>query len=392
MKIIHPSPTLVGDTVDRMGQSNNAGAALSEATCEGPSPHDRFGEWIRYGIALESKCLQALLSMDDDKSAERKPIPGKLDSKKTQDPDTAVQGSLSKKAGPKAASSSISSQDKENVTVHGRVEKLDIRLPFVDWKKIFTKATKDDDKNNNATVRIKETVSEIVRGWLLVLDKLGRKEARGFSRATSFRSQIYRRLTLLLTGFVATIACQDDGGDDKEEEEEAAKVVAKHTSNLARKILKEEGSHMKKKHGNEDSRRCLETDGIHYYCFFTAIAAECSEFLGNTDKALLAYKSIRAMEQRQNEDKDEANVGGVYSSNMPTTLCSSPKVTITKTPANTPTSIGRKGRRSSLFSPKGVAKGLRSNPANRGVPSKIGNDLVLPGTLEERILRCTLED
>ena len=184
-------------------------------------------------------------------------------------------------------------------------------------------------------------------------------------------------MTLLLVGFVDTIGTNS---------EEANQIVEK-TSHLARKILKEEGSSMKKKLDEkiikgslEEARRRIETDGIYYYCLFTAIAAECEEFLGDLEKASLAYKSIRAMEQR-----DVSIASRIYSTNIKGSA-KSPVISVTKTPANTPTPLARKmaeGRRSS--SPKV----MRFNDmANLALQSKIGKDLVLPGTLEERILRC----
>jgi len=114
-----------------------------------------------------------------------------------------------------------------------------------------------------------------------------------------------------------------------------------------------------------DSRRGVEIDGIYYYCWFTAIAAECGEHLVDLNTALLAYKSIRAMEDRRYISIRPST--GIYpgergtenevtfespailteltchpSSSSSSGRSSSPRITITKTPANTPIAPGRK--------------------------------------------------
>mmetsp|Transcript_6909 Transcript_6909/g.16862 ORF Transcript_6909/g.16862 Transcript_6909/m.16862 type:complete len:368 (-) Transcript_6909:2057-3160(-) len=360
---VHSSPSIVGVKHTRSRSSDEKGGHKTEgSTCEGPSPQDGLREWIRYGIAFESKCLECLAdksnlkqkaaSMDNDKVAN-------FDSRNFREKEKTVSCMETKKETKSA------SNYKENAAV---AEKLDIRLPFCDWKKAF-RAAKDAKGAETA-------VSDIAKGWLAVLAKLNCDD-ENFTSSTSFRSQIYRRLTLLLVGFVGTIGINS---------EEANRIVEK-TSHLACKILKEEGSRMKKKLDDantkdslEEARRSIETDGISYYCLFTAIAAECGEFLGDLEKASLAYKSIRAMEQR-----DASIASRIYGSNIKGSAKSS-SITVTKTPANTPTALARKtagGRRSSF------PKVMRFNDlANLALQSKIGKDLVLPGTLEERILRC----
>jgi len=379
-----------------------------------------------------------------------------------------------------------------------------------------------------------------------------------FSAATSYRSQIYRRLTLVLSGFVAMVDLVPRSGPSQTQpgslannksprgtlgilEATTRTRVVELTRELARKILREAGSAMKKKtttidrekpfganagldtganagqssttgtNGSEDApsfvspsvaRRSLEADGIYYYCWFTAIAAECGEYLGDLDTARLAYKSVRAMEDRQQRlDSRGAtksyNVVGVYPSGERTVVegrshqrdrenragvddsvvdrdqglfypnlrsglsdpggsskesenaASSPRTTVTRTPANTPNAALRKKQRkeiatttpkelvatiaednhtttsrvgnghgASLLSPvlpsTDLASSLAKWPLPRsflgagdgssfpgsavlrraggGTGSKIGNDLVPPGTLEERIFRCSYGD
>jgi len=270
-----------------------------------------------------------------------------------------------------------------------------------------------------------------------------------------------------------------------------------HSRELARKILKEEGSKMKKKSFIDrtntastsfdpsslpasESRRIIEADGIYYYCWFTAIAAECGEYLGELDTALLAYKSVRAMEDRQQQNGagyfgNRSGIGvythenktgnatgteiGIASYALEECIAptistesknsdrasSRPQITVTKTPANTPKAVARKKHTNSndaadsswiamatknhhvsanhplgirrskntLFSPVPYIDGPILSPAlslprnydydhdlvcngnvlrntkRSSTDSKIGNDLVPYGTLEERIHRCS---
>ena len=246
---VHSSPSIVGVKHTRSRSSDEKGGHKTEAsTCEGPSPQDGLREWIRYGIAFESKCLESLFdksnlkqkaaSIDNDKGST-------FDSRNIHEKEKTVSCMETKKH------TKTASNHKENAAV---AEKLDIRLPFCDWKKAL-KAAKDVKGAESA-------VSDIVQDWLAVLAKLNCDD-ESFSSSTSFRSQIYRRLTLLLVGFVDTIGTNS---------EETNQIVEK-TSHLARKILKEEGSSMKKKLDEkiikgslEEARRRIETDGIYYYC------------------------------------------------------------------------------------------------------------------------------
>ena len=412
--MIHPSSS----TINRMDTSANKETEAS--TCEAPktasSPssqeEEELREWIRYGISFEWKCLEALSIAD---TVGKAPI-------------------LHRKAATSNSGSNISSS-KENIAINGHAKKLEIRLPFVDWKTTLTRAKTNQASTNNSD-EISKVISNIVQGWLIVLTKLNHHAPVHFSSATSFRSQIYRRLVLLLLGFVGT------GKASKEEEGEATtnRSSVTHTSHLARKILKEEGTNMKKKKKQNtnvldalESPRSIEADGIYYYCVFTAIAAECAECLGDQDKALMAYKSIRAMEDRQKKDnaggfcsvptgssscgvystrtdRMETKRSGTFSNGPNSSGSNSPTITVTKTPTNTPKALARKKscngkgrinhatcssnanhRRNSFFSPRVLALPFH-NSVNDDITSKIGNDLVLPGTLEERILRCSLED
>ena len=56
----------------------------------------------------------------------------------------------------------------------------------------------------------------------------------------------------------------------------------------------------------------IASDGIYYYCSFTAIAAECGEYLGDHEMARLAYKSVKAMEDKRCRRKKK--VGSTYCS------------------------------------------------------------------------------
>ena len=450
--------------------------------------------------------------------------------------------------GKKVIDSTCESNNKENATVIGQNEKLLIRLPFVDWMTTLVKA-RNNLNGTNENGEFERVVSRIVNGWLLVLAKLHRSEQSTsynnelgtnkclgnvsnlcslegaktmpdmsvrvlstsrspaseplssvvFSLATSYRSQIYRRLLLLLLGYISSsspsqVRRSHYSSTDKVQtckvlSSKASRKVVQHARELACKILKEEGTIMKKQitplvnlastdstsfHPSFSShlkaRSMIEAESMYSYCCFTAIAAECCEYLGNLDTALLAYKSIRAIQDRQRQRQNDAgyignkSVFSIYAHFdqilegtknetgadgcvleqcvLPTTFAKSnhvidasgsPRMNITKTPANTPNTMARKKHANdngitnihfgTMFHENipSIKKNLSSsfpsidNPTVspgtspfRGVDlvtdgaisfttkrssinSKIGNDLIPSGTLEERIRRCSLE-
>ena len=473
--MIHQSPSIAAIIADSNSNKMNLSdrpvcfvekqnsCDFSKMLLETSSQEEYVFKWIEHGITFELECLQSL--------------------------------------GIKTTSSDIS---KENISTSDQSKKLLIRLPFIDWKTTFSRA-KDIHANklcqdtttvckNPRVEIIGQAVSKIVKGWLHVLTRLGDPDSptccdgtmdkiqnnRNISGDIVFysnplRSQIYHRLMLLLLGFVDVIdSPQVQKGDrswiapremTSTMTAEESKMIVNTVFNLARKILKEAGSVMKQNvavvqptsssstsydpssASNLGSRRMVEADGIYYYCYFTAIAAECSEYLGDQKTALLAYKSIRALEDRQLEtfagDSVKRSVS-IYASkgetgfesriveeNFTTTISghiSSPKVTGTKTPANTPEPDARKkhakrndvtacsqiavptknghnsatyslcNRRNenSLFSavkvkPSSVSlgSGRIDNSKNCTTDSRIGNGLIPFGTLEERIRRCS---
>jgi len=529
---------------------------LPLTSSDASSQEDDLFKWIQHGLAFELECLERLSSAISDKANRHKHEgEGLIDidvihrtalafdkkARKTEsnhsNKENTVNGSHEdSKKKKKTIKNTNRSNNKENTNnANGQPEKLLTRLPFVDWKTTLSRAKAVRDGENRGEALDTEgigRVSEIVEGWLIVLARLGQSTPSPssaslpfsfvvFSSATSYRSQIYRRLTLLLVGFVGLIhrsrAPSDDHSlTDKETKyltvaSDEAMMIVEHTRDLARKILKEEGSTMKKKHNKSfvsrtntsnnyyfdpsslpasESRRSIETDGIYYYCWFTAIAAECGEYLGDLDTALLAYKSIRAMEDRLWQNNADAGSASVYAcrnqsgegaendienkmridgcaleeciartiskgsdNSEPASNCSSPQITVTKTPANTPNAMARKKHannnnndaagsscmamanknhhtsasanvnvnanhpvvirrsRKALFSPVRVApagllllspdSGLvvrgssdvnvlrNTKRSSSNSDSKSGNDLVPSGTLEERIRRCS---
>ena len=412
IQMVHPSPSTIDAAVNGTTRkmSKNKEFVHDASTCEGPPAkatssaslqQDQVLEWIQSGIAVEREILERLLAITDESN-------DKTNIETTKDaafglPNAKKDGEKTEGGNngrEKVKATSTASNDKENIISIGPAEKLEIRLPFVDWKTILSEAV---PTQACPMEELEAMVSDIVQGWLCVLAKLGKDDSPFFSSATSFRSQIYRRLTLLLVAFVGTIG---SFSETPPMEKDASARIVEHTLYLARKILKEGGSDMKKKKPNEASqtlrRKSIEADGLYYYCFFTAIAAECCELLDDHDRAMLAYKSIRAMQDRQ--QLSESNAGCIiYTDHRmapPVAAYGSPVATLTKTPANTPTrtpsnaskpsndewinfhaNMSASNRRSSLMLP------LRDSLET--INSKIGNDLVLPGTLEERILRCS---
>ncbi len=411
--MVHPSPSTIDNSVN--GTTRKMTKTFRDAsTCEEPPTRatsstslqqDQVREWIQCGIAVEREILQKLLAIPTTDKSNRKtniettkkdeafgPSNAKKDAEKTE-------GGKNGREKVKAKTSALN--NKENISSIGPVEKLEIRLPFVDWKTILSKSV----HTQACTAEEFETmVSDIVQGWLCVLAKLGQHDAPCFSSATSFRSQIYRRLTLLLVAFVGTIGPFSEGVPLGKE---ASARIVEHTLYLARKILKEGGSVMKKKKPNEAGqtlrRKSIEADGLYYYCFFTAIAAECCELLDDHDRAMLAYKSIRAMQDRQ--QPSESNGGSVVYTDRrmvpPVVAYGSPVATLTKTPANTPTRAPSNSSKPTNEEWISFHANMCTNRRNsvtlplrdslETINSKIGNDLVLPGTLEERILRCSAE-
>lgn len=109
----------------------------------------------------------------------------------------------------------------------------------------------------------------------------------------------------------------------------ATTIIVEQTRELARRILKEAGRTMEKNKARDgdandfgdgdasSAMKMLASDGIHYYCWFTAITAECGEYLGDYEMARLAYKNVQAMKDRHHHHKRviagnfNAN-GGVY--------------------------------------------------------------------------------
>ena len=353
---------------------------LPMISSDAPLQEDELSKWIHHGLAFELDCLERLSGAVSNKASRhkhegealinvaaihRKALAFDEESRKTSsdhsNKENTVNGSHndSKKKKTKTKTHRSHNSNKENTnTANGQAEKLLIRLPFVDWKATLSKAKAVHDGGSRGeaidTGGIGRLVSEIVEGWLIVLARLDQPTPSPssvslpfsfvvFSSATSYRSQIYRRLTLLLVGFVGLVGPSRAPSDDRSltdnetkyltmASEEATRIV-EHTQDLARKILKEEGSAMKKKHNKSfvnrtntsnncyshpsslracESRRSIETDGIYFYCWFTAVAAECGECLGDLDTALLAYKSIRAMEDRLWQNNADAGSTGVY--------------------------------------------------------------------------------
>ena len=415
IQMVHPSSSTINAAVNGKTRKmpKNKELVHDASTCEGPPAkatsstslqQDQVLKWIQSGIAVERKILARLLAVPTtDKSKDKANIETKKD-EAFGPPNAKKEGEKTEGGnnGREEVKATITaSNDKENIASIGPAEKLEIRLPFVDWKTILSKSV---PTQACPVEEFEAMVSDIVQGWLCVLARLGQDDSPFFSSATSFRSQIYRRLTLLLVAFVGTIGPLSEGPPS---EKDASARIVEHTLYLARKILKEGGSDMKKKKPNEASqtlrRKNIEADGLYYYCFFTAIAAECCELLDDHDRAMLAYKSIRAMQDRQQLSESNAGCVVVYTDHRmapPVAAYGSPVATLTKTPANTPTrnpssaskpsndewisfhaNMSTSNRRSSLMLP------LRDSLET--INSKIGNDLVLPGTLEERILRCS---
>mmetsp|Transcript_18722 Transcript_18722/g.43338 ORF Transcript_18722/g.43338 Transcript_18722/m.43338 type:complete len:471 (+) Transcript_18722:1537-2949(+) len=359
----------------------------------------------------------------------------------------------------KVAENTCGSSNKENVTAISEEEKLLIRLPFVNWEATFIKVRNDlrtnqacsDCTGRGETIEngeIQWVVSKIVNGWLLVLAQLqGSKPStsctnkpetdectknisnlwasegiktrsdtseRGssnsgspasvpftsvaFSLAASYRSQIYRRLLLLLLGFISSaIPSQVRRTHHSSIEQvktlaavssKASKKILQHTRELACKILEEEGSIMKKHnttlvdlaitdgtffHPSFSYRlKAIKADNDSSYSWFTAIAVECNENLDDLDTASLVYKSIRAIQDRERQQQHDAGYSGnkkgvpriyaqrdgilegtkktlaegsVLEERIPLKsldVCGSPQMNITRTPANTPNAVARK--------------------------------------------------
>jgi hypothetical protein len=94
--------------------------------------------------------------------------------------------------------------------------------------------------------------------------------------------QVYHRLATILLGLV-TLANQDNHDTTTTALVSRRVQLLQQTRGLAQRILKE--GRMKGGYG-----------ATQYYCWFTAIAGECSEALGDTVCANLAYKSIAKLE------------------------------------------------------------------------------------------------
>lgn len=237
-----------------------------------------------------------------------------------------------KKPMHKCSSSNNNNKENDHPSGIGNETTTLLRLPFVDWKDTLTKAFASKEGHNDSSPAA--LVSTLVRVWLLVLLDL-EGIPNNDELAVSARCQIYRRLSLLTEGFLA---------GNRSHATATTRFVVGTTRTLARTILRTAGSIMKKRDN---------AVGVYYYCWFTAVAAECCEFLGYRELALLAYKSVRSM-----EDKGRHGRLGVY-------------LAVAATPANTPTTARKTVR-----------------PPAAAVSSKIGNDLVPAGSLTERISRC----
>jgi hypothetical protein len=94
-----------------------------------------------------------------------------------------------------------------------------------------------------------------------------------------YHFQVYHRLATILLGLVTVANQYQKNNDDKQ----TTLLLLQQTRCLAQRILKD--GRMKGGYG-----------ATQYYCWFTAVAGECSEALCDTVCAQLAYKSIAKLE------------------------------------------------------------------------------------------------
>ncbi|KAG7349961.1 hypothetical protein IV203_012558 [Nitzschia inconspicua] len=101
--------------------------------------------------------------------------------------------------------------------------------------------------------------------------------------------KVYHRLATILMGLAAMANHNNNNNNNNDSDsvktsrDDDCLVLLQQIRSLAQRILKE--SRMKGRYG-----------ATHYYCWFTAVAGECSEALGDLACAHLAYKSVGKLE------------------------------------------------------------------------------------------------
>ncbi|KAG7373798.1 hypothetical protein IV203_012893 [Nitzschia inconspicua] len=193
--------------------------------------------------------------------------------------------------------------------------------------------------------------------------------------------KVYHRLATILMG-LAAMANHNNNNNNNNNDSDSVKtsrdddclVLLQQIRSLAQRILKE--SRMKGRYG-----------ATHYYCWFTAVAGECSEALGDLACAHLAYKSVGKLESTFHGRMTLLPVYG--SNNVP--------ISMTKTTTTTTTLIneqsesfdsndGGVGRRH-----LGFPLGTRSNNHSYSNNASI-NKTVFPPPLLGAVIPPTLHD
>jgi hypothetical protein len=208
---------------------------------------------------------------------------------------------------------------------------------YEDWK-TFLPDTPGIDHMDAATL-----VHLVEKVWIPIMHRLNQDgDDNTVVLYSPHHVKVYHRLATVLLRMVARNASGDG--------------ILQTTRALARRILKE--GRMKGPYG-----------ATHYYTFFTAIAAECSECMGDYHTAHLCYKSIDKMER-------SGNIMAVYG------RCQVDVVGRSCLPLGM-----RSGNQHSAACESVMAAAMIPPTMSHAADSKIGNHQVPPGTLKERIRR-----
>lgn len=139
-------------------------------------------------------------------------------------------------------------------------------LPAIDWKQV---GLSDDNKDNICNLLM--TVA--TKLWIPIMMQQQQQQVVSSVGCSPHHFQVYHRLATIILGLVSISMAVDNKNS-----------ILQHIRALAQRILKEGRM---KGHAN---------GATHYYTWFTAVAAECSEALGDKTCAHLCYKSIDKLE------------------------------------------------------------------------------------------------